>query len=206
MNSPLRGRCDFPGCACVGPCLPGGTEADLLSGASQIRDTCPRGIPPSESQRRIAKSLGIPKDNIYILQSGDVLELDDQQAKVVDHVHTGAILVDGLGVGDVGNIVLRDRQHLAEDGILIVVLTLERFSNQLLAGPDIVSRGFVYVRESEGLMDEARRVVENALDNCMDKHITDWGKIKNVTKDALSDFLWKKTKRNPMILPIIMEV
>lgn len=154
----------------------------------------------------IAKSLGIPKDNIYILQSGDVLELDDQQAKVVDHVHTGAILVDGLGVGDVGNIVLRDRQHLAEDGILIVVLTLERFSNQLLAGPDIVSRGFVYVRESEGLMDEARRVVENALDNCMDKHITDWGKIKNVTKDALSDFLWKKTKRNPMILPIIMEV
>lgn len=154
----------------------------------------------------IAKSLGIPKDNIYILQSGDVLELDDQQAKVVDHVHTGAILVDGLGVGDVGNIVLRDRQHLAEDGILIVVLTLERFSNQLLAGPDIVSRGFVYVRESEGLMDEARRVVENALDNCMDKHITVWGKIKNVTKDALSDFLWKKTKRNPMILPIIMEV
>ena len=154
----------------------------------------------------IAQSLGIPKDNIYILHSGDVLELDDQQAKVVDHVHTGAILVDGLGVGDVGNIVLRDRQHLAEDGILIVVLTLERFSNQLLAGPDIVSRGFVYVRESEGLMDEARRVVENALDNCMDKHITDWGKIKNVTKDALSDFLWKKTKRNPMILPIIMEV
>lgn len=154
----------------------------------------------------IARSLGIPKDNIYLLQSGDVLELDDQQAKVVDHVHTGAILVDGLGVGDVGNIVLRDRQHLAEDGILIVVLTLERFSNQLLAGPDIVSRGFVYVRESEGLMDEARRVVENALDNCMDKHITDWGKIKNVTKDALSDFLWKKTKRNPMILPIIMEV
>lgn len=154
----------------------------------------------------LARSLGIPKENIYILQSGDVLELDDQQAKVVDHVHTGAILVDGLGVGDVGNIVLRDRQHLAEDGILIVVLTLERFSNQLLAGPDIVSRGFVYVRESEGLMDEARRVVENALDNCVDKHITDWGKIKNVTKDALSDFLWKKTKRNPMILPIIMEV
>lgn len=154
----------------------------------------------------LAQNLGIPKDNIFILRSGDVLEVDEQQAKIVDHVHTGAILVDGLGVGDVGNIVLRDRQHLAEDGILIVVMTLERYSNQLLAGPDIVSRGFVYVRESEELMEEARRVVERALDTCMDKHITDWGKIKNVTKDALSDFLWKKTKRSPMILPIIMEV
>ncbi len=154
----------------------------------------------------LAMSLGIPKENTFIMRSGDVLELDEDEAKVTDHVHTGAILVDGLGVGDVGNIVLRDRQHLAEDGILIVVLTLEKFSNQLLAGPDIVSRGFVYVRESEGLMEEARRVVENALDGCMNKHITDWGKIKNVTKDALSDFLWKKTKRSPMILPIIMEV
>ncbi|NBH98330.1 ribonuclease J [Hominisplanchenecus murintestinalis] len=154
----------------------------------------------------LAMSLGIPKENTFILRSGDVLELDEEQAKVVDHVHTGAILVDGLGVGDVGNIVLRDRQHLAEDGILIVVMTLERYSNQLLAGPDIVSRGFVYVRESEVLMDEARHVVESALDGCMDKHITDWGKLKNATKDALSEFLWKKTKRSPMILPIIMEV
>ena len=154
----------------------------------------------------LAMSLGIPKENTLILRSGDVLELDEEQAKVVDHVHTGAILVDGLGVGDVGNIVLRDRQHLAEDGILIVVMTLERYSNQLLAGPDIVSRGFVYVRESEVLMDEARHVVESALDGCMDKHITDWGKLKNATKDALSEFLWKKTKRSPMILPIIMEV
>ena len=153
----------------------------------------------------LAMSLGIPKENTFILRSGDVLELDEEQAKVVDHVHTGAILVDGLGVGDVGNIVLRDRQHLAEDGILIVVMTLERYSNQLLAGPDIVSRGFVYVRESEVLMDEARHVVESALDGCMDKHITDWGKLKNATKDALSEFLWKKTKRSPMILPIIME-
>ncbi|MEY8428087.1 ribonuclease J [Lachnospiraceae bacterium 46-15] len=154
----------------------------------------------------LAMSLGIPKENTFILRSGDVLELDEEQAKIVDHVHTGAILVDGLGVGDVGNIVLRDRQHLAEDGILIVVMTLERYSNQLLAGPDIVSRGFVYVRESEVLMDEARHVVESALDGCMDKHITDWGKLKNATKDALSEFLWKKTKRSPMILPIIMEV
>ena len=134
------------------------------------------------------------------------MELDDKQAKVVDKVQTGAILVDGLGVGDVGNIVLRDRQHLAEDGILIVVLTLEKYSNQLLAGPDIVSRGFVYVRESEILMEEARRVVEESLDHCSDKNITDWGKIKSSIKDSLSDYLWKKTKRNPMILPIIMEV
>lgn len=154
----------------------------------------------------LAMSLGIPKENTFILHSGDVLELDENQAKIVDRIHTGAILVDGLGVGDVGNIVLRDRQHLAEDGILIVVLTLEKYSNQVLAGPDIVSRGFVYVRESEELMEEARHVVENALEGCMEKRITDWGKIKNVTKDALSEFLWKKTKRSPMILPIIMEV
>ena len=159
-----------------------------------------------KAQAGIARSLGIPKENIFILSSGDVLELNEEKAAVTAHVPTGAILVDGLGVGDVGNIVLRDRQHLAEDGILIVVLTLEKYSNQLLAGPDIVSRGFVYVRESEGLMDEARRVVEDALENCRAKKITDWGKIKNVIKDALSDFLWKRTKRSPMILPIIMEV
>ena len=159
-----------------------------------------------KAQAGIAQSLGIPKENTFILHSGDVLELDEKSAKVVDHVHTGTILVDGLGVGDVGNIVLRDRQHLAEDGILIVVLTLEKYSNQILAGPDIVSRGFVYVRESEGLMEEAKHVVERALENCMHKNITDWGKLKNVTKDSLSDFLWKKTKRSPMILPIIMEV
>ena len=121
-------------------------------------------------------------------------------------MHTGAILVDGLGVGDVGNIVLRDRQHLAEDGIMIVVLTLEKYSNQLLAGPDIVSRGFVYVRESEDLMGEARAVVDKAVGDCLDRGVSDWGKLKNVIKDSLSDFIWKKTKRDPMILPIIMEV
>ena len=159
-----------------------------------------------KAQADIAAALGIPKDNIFILHSGDVLELDEKKAEISGHVPCGSILVDGLGVGDVGNIVLRDRQHLAEDGILIVVLTLERFSNQLLSGPDIVSRGFVYVRESEGLMEEARHVVEDAITDCMDKHVSDWGKIKNVIKDSLSDFLWKRTKRSPMILPIIMEV
>ena len=159
-----------------------------------------------KAQSNLVKELGIPKENVFIMRSGDVLELDDKEAAITDRVQTGAILVDGLGVGDVGNIVLRDRQRLAEDGILIVVLTLEKYGNQVLAGPDIVSRGFVYVRESEDLMDEARRIVSDALDECMEKNITDWGKIKNIMKDSLSDFLWKRTKRNPMILPIIMEV
>ena len=159
-----------------------------------------------KAQAQVAESLDIPKDNIFLLSSGDVLELDEEKAQVVDRVQTGAILVDGLGVGDVGNIVLRDRQHLAEDGILIVVLTLEKYSNQVLAGPDIVSRGFVYVRESEGLMDEAKHVVEEAIEDCMDRRVTDWGRLKTAIRDSLSEFLWKRTKRSPMILPIIMEV
>ena len=154
----------------------------------------------------IAQSLGIPKENIFILQSGDVIELSQDSAKVVDKVHTGAILVDGLGVGDVGNIVLRDRQHLAEDGILIVVLTLEKGTNRLLAGPDIVSRGFVYVRESESLMEEARQVLYNTLEDCLRNRNADWSKIKNAIRDTMNDFIWKRTKRKPMILPIIMDV
>ena len=158
-----------------------------------------------KAQAGVAASLGIPKENIFIMSSGDVLEICDEQAKITGRVHTGTILVDGLGVGDVGNIVLRDRQHLAEDGIIIVVLTLERYTNQLLAGPDIVSRGFVYVRESEDLMGDARIAVEDALDHCLERQISDWGRIKTVIKDALSEFVWKRTKRRPMILPIIME-
>lgn len=157
------------------------------------------------AQKLVAEELGYSKDNIFILKSGNVLEIDENSAAVTGSVHTGAILVDGLGVGDVGNIVLRDRQNLSEDGIMIVVMTLERHSNVVLAGPDIVSRGFVYVRESEDLMDHAREVVELALDGCLDKGITDWSKIKAAVKDALSDYVWKRTKRSPMILPIIME-
>ena len=157
------------------------------------------------AQKLVAEELGYSKDNIFILKSGNVLEIDENSAAVTGSVHTGAIFVDGLGVGDVGNIVLRDRQHLSEDGIMIVVMTLERHSNVVLAGPDIVSRGFVYVRESEDLMDHAREVVELALDGCLDKGITDWSKIKAAVKDALSDYVWKRTKRSPMILPIIME-
>ena len=159
-----------------------------------------------QANARLASELGIEKDNIFIMSSGDVLELDEDSAKVTDHVQTGAIYVDGLGVGDVGNIVLRDRQHLAEDGILIVVLTLEKYSNQILAGPDIISRGFVYVREAESLIEEAKMVVEEALEGCLSRGICDWSKLKNVVKDSLNEYLWKKTKRSPMILPIIMEV
>lgn len=154
----------------------------------------------------LAESLGIPKKNIFIMHSGDVLALDGENAEIVDKVHTGAILVDGLGVGDVGNIVLRDRQHLAEDGILIVVLTLEKGTNQLLAGPDIVSRGFVYVRESEGLMEEAKMLLNEALEKCLSNRYADWSKIKLVIRDTMNDYFWKKTKRKPMILPIIMDI
>ena len=158
------------------------------------------------AQKHVVEDLGIPKENIFILKSGNVLELSDKEAKVVDNVHTGEILVDGLGVGDVGNIVLRDRQHLAEDGIIIVVLTLQGGSGQLLAGPDIVSRGFVYVRGSESLMDEAQHLLNEHVTDLTDRGITDWGKIKTEIKDSLGEFVWKKTKRRPMIIPIIMEV
>ena len=158
------------------------------------------------AQRNLAISMGIPKENVILMRSGDVIEIGDEGYRVADHVQAGGILVDGLGIGDVGNIVLRDRQNLAQNGIISVVLTLEKYSNQLLAGPDIVSRGFVYVRESEDLMEEAQRIVDEAVQSCLEKHVSDWGKIKNIIRDSLSDFLWKKMKRNPMILPIIMEV
>lgn len=158
------------------------------------------------AQAKIAESLGVDKDNIFILQSGDVLELDENKAKVNGHVHTGAIMVDGLGVGDVGNIVLRDRQHLAEDGIIIVVLTMESGTGNVIAGPDIVSRGFVYVRDSEDLMESARNVLNDTVDSLMEEGVTDWTRIKGDIKDALGDFVWKETQRHPMIMPIIMEV
>lgn len=159
-----------------------------------------------KAQAKIAQSLGMDKEDIFILSSGDVLELSEESAEITGKVPVGGILVDGLGVGDVGNVVLRDRQHLAEDGILIVVMSLDGYTGQLVAGPDIVSRGFVYVRESDELMEEARIVVDEAVNHCLDRGITDWGKLKNTTKDALSEYVWKKTKRRPMILPIIMEV
>lgn len=155
---------------------------------------------------KLAEALGIPKERIFILSSGDVLELDMDGAKVAGKVPVGDIMVDGLGVGDVGNVVLRDRQHLAENGIIIVVLALDQASGELTAGPDIVSRGFVYVREADELMEEARASVQSTVERCLDRNIHDWGKLKSSIRDELADFIWKKTKRRPMILPIIMEV
>ena len=155
---------------------------------------------------RLAENMGIPKENIFIMESGDVLALNKESAKVEGKVPAGSVLVDGLGVGDVGNIVLRDRQNLAENGIIIVVLTLEKYTNQILAGPDIVTRGFVYVRESENLIENAKEVVTEALLDCLESKNVDWGKIKMVVKDSLGEYLWKTMKRSPMILPIIMEV
>ncbi|MBR4667941.1 MAG: ribonuclease J [Butyrivibrio sp.] len=157
------------------------------------------------AQAKIAKELGIPKENIFILHSGEILEMDEESAVVKGKVPVGAILVDGLGVGDVGNVVLRDRQHLAEDGIVIVVFGIDQDNGQLISGPSIVSRGFVYVRESDKLIDDATDLVLDEITEALDKGITDWGKLKSIVKDRLSDYIWKKTKRRPMIMPIIMD-
>ena len=159
-----------------------------------------------KAQAKLAMDLGVPKDNVFIISTGEVLEMNSEKAQVTGKVPVGDILVDGLGVGDVGNIVLRDRQHLAEDGIMIVVLGLDRDSGYLVSGPDIVSRGFVYVRESDELMEEARNLMYDTVEGYLDRKITDWGKIKSGIKDVLGDYVWKKTKRRPMILPIILEV
>ncbi len=159
-----------------------------------------------QAQKKIALEMGIPEKNTVILRSGDVLEVTENNMKVTGRVQAGSVLVDGLGIGDVGNIVLRDRQSLSQHGIMVVVLTLDRSRKMVVAGPNIVSRGFVYVRESENLMEEAQKVVEEAVDKCLRKHVTDWGKLKSVIRDSLSDYLWKKMKRDPVILPIIMEI
>ena len=158
------------------------------------------------AQAKIAEELGYDKECIKILSSGDVLELDEESAEITGRVQVGNIMIDGNGVGDVGNIVIRDRQRLADDGIIIVVMTLDSVTGLVLDGPDIVSRGFVYVRNSETLMDEMQKVVDDTMEHIMDRHITDWSKIKTEVKDAVGDFVWKETKRRPMILPIIMEV
>lgn len=159
-----------------------------------------------KAQAELAESLGMTSDNVIIMHSGDIVDITAERIAIVDRVTHGTVLVDGLGVGDVGNIVLRDRQNLAQDGIIIVVMTLEKDTGNLLAGPDMVSRGFVYVRESENLLEEAQYVLDDAVYGCIDRNVTDWSKIKAEVKDRLGEFLWKKMKRNPMILPIIMEV
>ncbi len=158
------------------------------------------------SHRDLALSLGIPKENIFVMNIGEVLEISKKDAKVNGTVPSGQVLVDGLGVGDVGNIVLRDRRNLSENGLMIVVVAIDSASGCIVSGPDIISRGFVYVRESEDLMDEAKSVINDALMKCEANHISGWSNIKNTIKDTLKNFLWQKMKRSPMILPIIMEV
>lgn len=153
-----------------------------------------------------AKLMGVQKENIFLLDNGKVLELNENEGKFTGTVQSGKILVDGLGVGDVGNIVLRDRQHLSQDGLIIIVMTMDSNSGTIIAGPDVISRGFVYVRESENLMDDVKNVVKNEVIKCEQKHITDWTTIKSSVRDNLREFIFKKTKRNPMIIPIISEI
>jgi ribonuclease J len=152
----------------------------------------------------LAVSLGMKKENIFVMGIGEVLELTEDSAKINGSVPSGQVLVDGLGVGDVGNIVLRDRKHLSQDGLMIVVVSMSKESGEVIAGPDIISRGFVYVRESEDLMEEARHVVREALSGT--RGSSEWSFMKTLIKDTLKEFLWQKTQRSPMILPIIMEV
>ena len=156
--------------------------------------------------RDLAMSMGMDKNNIFVMKLGEVLEVSKNEAKITGTVPAGQVMVDGLGVGDVGNIVLRDRKHLSEDGLMVVVVSMDSETGEIVAGPDIISRGFVYVRESEGLMDGAREVVLKALYECEEKNITSWNFMKNLIKDTLKNYIWQKTKRSPMILPIIMEV
>ncbi len=159
-----------------------------------------------KAQAKLASDLGIPKENIFMLDSGEVLEMDNEYATITGKVPVGSILVDGLGVGDVGNIVLRDRQHLAQDGVVMVVLALDSDAQYVVSGPDIQSRGFVYMREADELMEEARSVAYEAVSSCLERGITDWGRIKANIRESLGNYIWKKTKRRPMILPIILEV
>ena len=158
------------------------------------------------AHKNLIQEMGHPEEDIFLMSVGDVLELDKVQGEVTDHMEIEDVLVDGLGVGDVGNIVLRDRKLLAENGLLIIVLTLKRETGLIEAGPDIVSRGFVYVRESESLMEGCRKVVMEVFDMCKQRSINDWGSIKTEIRDALREYLWRETKRSPMILPIITEV
>ncbi len=153
-----------------------------------------------------AKKLGIEGKNIFIMSNGRTLELNESEAKITTQVPNGKILVDGLGVGDVGNIVLRDRQHLSQDGLIVVVMTMNTLTGEIVSGPDVISRGFVYVRESENLMDEVKKVLREEVRKCEENHIKDWATIKSNVKDTLRDYIFSKTKRNPMILPVIMEV
>ena len=158
------------------------------------------------AHQETAELMGIDKDDIFMLTNGRVLELNEYEAKFTGTVPSGRVLVDGLGIGDVGNIVLRDRQHLAQDGLIVIVLTMDSQTGEVVAGPDVISRGFVYVRESENLMDDVKSVVRHEVSKCEERGVRDWATIKSTVKENLRDYLFIKTKRNPMIIPIIMEV
>ncbi len=159
-----------------------------------------------KAHAQTAQQVGIDYKDIFMMTNGRIIELTKDSAKLGGTVQSGRVLVDGLGVGDVGNIVIRDRQHLSQDGLIVIVLAMDSASGQIVAGPDVISRGFVYVRESENLMDEVKKVIRNELKKCEDKHITEWATIKSNLKDTLRDYIYQRTKRNPMLLPIIMEV
>ena len=159
-----------------------------------------------KAQAKLAAELGVPKDNIFILRSGDILSLNEESAKIVGKAPAGGLYVDGLGVGDIGNSVIRDRQHLSEDGIVVAVMVVDEYSGSLIAGPELFTRGVVYVKESEEILDEATRILTKDVSAAYDRGITDWGKIKNVCRDSLNDFFWKKYTRRPLLLPIIIDV
>ncbi len=158
-----------------------------------------------KAHEKIARELGYTSDNIFLLHSGDVLELDRSSARVNGRVQVGEVMVDGLGVGDVGNVVLRDRQHLAEDGVVLVSFAMDGSSGELVSGPEVTSRGFVYLKESDQLMDEAQAISRDVIDGCLSRGISDWGKLKSSVREELSDYFWKKTQRRPMIIPMILE-
>lgn len=158
------------------------------------------------SHGETARSMGIEEKNILYMSNGRVLEINEEEAKFTGTVPSGKVLVDGLGVGDVGNIVLRDRQHLSQDGLIVIVLTMDSSTGEVVAGPDVISRGFVYVRESESLMDDVKSVVRHEISKCEERGIRDWATIKSTVRENLRDYIFMKTKRNPMIIPIIMEV
>ena len=159
-----------------------------------------------QANAKIAEIMSVPKDHVILINSGDILELSKESAAVTGEVPHGGVMVDGLGIGDVGNIVLRDRQNLAEEGIIIVAMSVSRSTGQLLAGPELISRGFVYVRESVDLMEGARKAAQEAAERCLGMKMTDWGRIKTEVREALGSYVWRTVERNPVIIPIIMEI
>ena len=159
-----------------------------------------------KAQEKLAVSMGIPKENVFVLQSGNVLELSKEKAGITGQVKAGEIYVDGLGVGDVGNVVIKDRQNLSENGLIVVTIGIQKTTGEVMSGPDIVSRGFVYVKESDNLMNKIKVIAEKSLDKCMQRKIRDWNKIKSMVRDDINEYLWKEMKRNPMIMTIILEL